>query len=77
MASKFYNKTVVFTGTLSKLSRNEAKQIAISKGAKIGSSISNKTDIVVVGENPGSKLRKATELGVQIMSEEEFLNLMI
>ena len=77
MASKFYNKTVVFTGTLSKLSRNEAKQIAISKGAKIGSSISNKTDIVVVGENPGSKLRKAMELGVQIMSEEEFLNLMI
>ena len=72
-ASKFYNKTMVFTGTLSKLSRNEAKQIAISKGAKIGSAISGKTDIVVVGKNPGSKLKKATELGIQIMTEEEFL----
>ena len=71
--SAFYGKTIVFTGTLSKLSRNEAKQVAISKGANVASAISAKTDIVVVGENPGSKLKKATELGVQIMTEEEFI----
>ena len=71
--SAFYGKTIVFTGTLSKLSRNEAKQVAISKGANVVSAISAKTDIVVVGENPGSKLKKATELSVQIMTEEEFI----
>ncbi len=73
--SALYGKTIVFTGTLSKLSRNEAKQIAISKGANVSSAISGKTDIVVVGENPGSKLKKASELGIKIMSEEEFLNI--
>ena len=73
--SALYGKTVVFTGTLSRLSRNEAKQIATSKGAKIGSSISSKTDIVVVGENPGAKLKKAAELGIKIMSEAEFLRI--
>ena len=71
--SAFYGKTIVFTGTLSRLSRNEAKQIAISRGASVASAISGKTDIVVVGENPGSKLHKATEFGVQIMTEEEFI----
>ncbi len=73
--SVLYGKTIVFTGTLSKLSRNEAKQIAISKGANVASAISSKTDLVVVGENPGSKLKKATELGIKVMSEEEFLSI--
>ena len=73
--SELYKKTIVFTGTLSRLGRNEAKQLAISKGAKASSSISNKTDIVVVGENPGSKLKKANELGIKIMTEEEFLKI--
>lgn len=72
--SVFHGETVVFTGTLSKLSRNEAKQIAIAKGANVGSTISTKTDIIIVGNNPGSKLKKANELGIKIMSEEEFLN---
>lgn len=73
--SALYGKTVVFTGTLSRLSRNEAKQIAISKGANVSSAISGKTDIVVVGETPGSKLNKATKLGIKIMSEDEFLRI--
>ena len=71
--SKFYNKTMAFTGTLSKISRAEAKQLATSKGAVITSAISNKTDIVIVGENPGSKLKKAIELNIKILTEEEFL----
>lgn len=69
-----YGKILVFTGTLSRLGRAEAKQLAISKGALVSSSISGKTDIVIVGENPGSKLRKAEGLGIQVMSEEEFLS---
>ena len=73
--SELYGKTIVFTGTLSKLSRSEAKQIAISKGATVVSAISGKTDIVVIGENPGSKLKKATELGIKMMTEEEFLSI--
>lgn len=73
--SIFYGKTMVFTGTLSRISRNEAKEIVISKGANVGSAISSKTDIVVVGKNPGSKLKKANEFGIRIMSEEEFLSI--
>lgn len=68
-------KKVVFTGSLSSLTREEAKEIAQKAGAKVASSVSSSTDILVVGENPGSKYDKARELGIEIISEDEFLAL--
>jgi len=68
-------KTVVFTGTLESISRNEAKAKAEALGAKVAGSVSKKTDYVVVGADAGSKAKKATEFGVTMLSEEEWLKL--
>ncbi len=69
-------KTILFTGSLQKMTRLEAKKLAEKSGAKNLSAVSSNLDILVVGENAGSKLKKATDLGsVQILSEEEFLNI--
>ncbi len=68
-------KTVVFTGTLTKMTRAEAKERAESLGAKVASSVSAQTDFVIAGADAGSKLKKATELGVKVLSEDEWLEL--
>ena len=75
MTSELAGKTVVFTGTLTSLTRSEAKSKALSLGAKVTGSVSASTNLVVAGENAGSKLAKATELGIKIISEEEFIKL--
>jgi len=68
-------KTIVFTGTLETVSRNEAKARAEALGATVTSSVSAKTDYVVVGADPGSKATKARELGVKMLNEDEWLKL--
>ncbi|WP_264719142.1 BRCT domain-containing protein [Wolbachia endosymbiont (group A) of Lasioglossum morio] len=74
--SPFSGKIVVFTGKLSKMERNEAQALMESLGGIVSSSVSNKTNFVVVGEKPGSKLEKAKKLGVKILTEEKFVALL-
>tara|TARA_Y100001936_G_C16058181_1_gene662465 strand:- start:402 stop:2171 length:1770 start_codon:yes stop_codon:yes gene_type:complete len=69
----FSNKSIVFTGSLKDLSRDEAKHLAKSKGVKILSGISRNTDYLVVGDSPGNKVQKAKTLGIKILTEEEFI----
>lgn len=76
--SYFSNKTIVLTGTLSFMGRSEASALLENEcGAKMTGSVSKKTDLVIVGDNPGSKYDKAQQLHIQIMNEEEFRNLLI
>lgn len=70
----FYGKTIVLTGSLSSMSRDDAKAKLMALGAKVTGSVSAKTDYVVAGEDPGSKYTKAQDLGVTILTEEEFLS---
>ena len=68
-------KIFVFTGSLKKMARGEAKEIVKSLGGKANNSLSKKTDYLVVGKDPGSKLKKAEKLGVKTITEEEFLKM--
>ena len=69
----FMNKTFVLTGSLSELTRDEAGNIIELRGGSVTSSVTKKTDVVIVGENPGSKYNKAIELGITIWNEKEFI----
>ena len=73
--SEFSGKTIVFTGGLATLARPEAKALAERLGAKVTDSVTRKTDMVVVGTDAGSKARKAVELGVRTLTEDEFRTL--
>lgn len=70
--SSFAGKTVVVTGTLVSMSRNEVKEYLASQGANVTGSVSKKTDLVVVGKDPGSKYDKAMALGIRVLDEEAF-----
>ena len=69
------DKTFVVTGTLEKMGRKEIEDLIASMGGRASGSVSKKTDYVVAGEKAGSKLEKAKELGVRILSESEFFEL--
>ena len=73
--NRFDGKTFVLTGSLEKYTRDEASEIIENLGGKTSSSVSKKTDYVLAGEDAGSKLRKAQELGVTVISEEEFISM--
>ncbi len=72
-ASAFAGKTVVFTGSLEQMTRNEAKAIAERLGAKVSGSVSAKTDLVVAGPGAGSKLKDAEKHKVKVVSEADWL----
>ena len=74
-SSPVTGKTVVFTGTLERMTRGEAKAQAERLGAKVAGSVSKKTDYVVAGADAGSKLAKARELGVTVLDEQQWLQL--
>ena len=71
----FAGKTVVLTGKLVELTRNEAKEYLEKYGAKVSGSVTSKTDLVIAGEKAGSKLAKAEQLGIRVINEEEFANM--
>ncbi len=73
---KLAGKTIVVTGTLEKFTRQQIEQAIRQAGAKASSSVSKRTDYVLAGENPGSKLDKARKLGVEVINEKEFLELL-
>ena len=76
ISSAIAGKTFAITGSLNTMARSEAKERITGKGGSLGSSVSQKTDYLIVGESPGSKLQKAEEMGIPILREDEFLKLL-
>jgi DNA ligase (NAD+) len=74
---KLAGKVFIFTGALQTFGRDEARNIVESMGGTTASSVSKKVDFVVIGEDPGSKFDKAKELGIKVLSEEEFKKMII
>jgi DNA ligase (NAD+) len=74
-SSPVAGKTVVFTGSLERMTRAEAKARAEQMGAKVAGSVSAKTDLLVAGADAGSKLAKAAALGVKVISEDEWIEM--
>ena len=74
--AELQGKTFVITGTLSSLGRNEAKDSLVSRGAKVSGSVSGRTDYLIAGENPGSKLDKARSLGIEILDEAALMEML-
>ena len=75
LSEKLINKSIVFTGTLTQFTRDEAKSITENHSGKTRTSVSKNTNFVVAGNDAGSKLKKANELGIPVLTEQEFLNL--
>ncbi len=75
ISQKLINKIIVFTGSLTQFSRDEAKAITESHGGRASGSASSKTDFVIAGGSAGAKLKKANKLGIPVLTEEQFLNL--
>ena len=69
----FFGKTIVLTGKLAQLTRNEAKEKIEALGGNVAGSVSKKTDLVIAGEDAGSKLKKAEELGITVWNEEKLV----
>ena len=74
--NRFAGMTFVLTGALEKFTREEAEDMVAKRGGKASSSVSGKTSYVVAGPGAGSKLRKAQELGIPVLTEEEFLEML-
>ena len=75
VSNELDGKIFVFTGTLETMTRDEAAEKVKALGGRVSSGVSRKTDYVVAGENPGSKLAKAESLGVKIIDEQEFIDI--
>ncbi|UCG48337.1 MAG: hypothetical protein JSU94_00900, partial [Phycisphaerales bacterium] len=75
-SAKLAGMTFVVTGTLKSFSRQQAEQAIRQAGAKPSSSVSKKTDFVLAGDNPGSKLEKALKLGVKVIDEQQFVKML-
>jgi len=75
-AQVFAGKTLVLTGSLDTMTREEASASIVERGGRVSSAVSKKTGFVVAGRDPGSKLEKARELGVEILDEQQFRSML-